>query len=266
MIRTPDDARPADAPRSGSPATSGPWPTPGCPRARPPAPVRRAGPSSQLGHQLYNSEAGLNIVSNEPADLQDHGCPGPVLPAVHRAPRLQLRHRLRGREQLPAARRDSSWTRSGRRPRTWCRVSTAPGGRREHRAAAHRRPRPGHRARRRRRRRRGGGPAGRGQSRDGECRLGPGHHRPGADRARRLPGRRGGVLALRFEPKMAIGAMVALLHDIIVTAGIYSLIGFEVTPSTVIGFLTILGFSCTTRSSCSTRSTRTRRAWSTAPV
>ena len=50
-------------------------------------------------------------------------------------------------------------------------------------------------------------------------------------------------LALRFEPKMAIGAMVALLHDIIVTAGFYSLIGFEVTPSTVIGFLTILGFS-----------------------
>jgi preprotein translocase subunit SecF len=50
-------------------------------------------------------------------------------------------------------------------------------------------------------------------------------------------------LALRFEPKMAIGAIAALLHDIVVTAGIYSLIGFEVTPSTVIGFLTILGFS-----------------------
>jgi preprotein translocase subunit SecF len=50
-------------------------------------------------------------------------------------------------------------------------------------------------------------------------------------------------LALRFQPKMAIGAIVALLHDIVVTAGIYSLIGFEVTPSTVIGFLTILGFS-----------------------
>ena len=50
-------------------------------------------------------------------------------------------------------------------------------------------------------------------------------------------------LALRFQPKMAIGAIIALLHDIIVTAGIYSLIGFEVTPSTVIGFLTILGFS-----------------------
>jgi preprotein translocase subunit SecF len=50
-------------------------------------------------------------------------------------------------------------------------------------------------------------------------------------------------LAIRFQPKMAIGAMAALVHDIIVTAGVYSLVGFEVTPSTVIGFLTILGFS-----------------------
>ena len=50
-------------------------------------------------------------------------------------------------------------------------------------------------------------------------------------------------LAIRFQPKMAIGAIVALLHDIVVTAGVYSLIGFEVTPSTVVGFLTILGFS-----------------------
>ncbi|SOC50602.1 protein translocase subunit secF [Blastococcus aggregatus] len=50
-------------------------------------------------------------------------------------------------------------------------------------------------------------------------------------------------LAVRFQLKMAIGAMAALLHDIIVTAGVYALIGFEVTPSTVIGFLTILGFS-----------------------
>ena len=50
-------------------------------------------------------------------------------------------------------------------------------------------------------------------------------------------------LAVRFEPKMAIAAIAALLHDIVVTAGVYSLIGFEVTPSTVIGFLTILGFS-----------------------
>jgi preprotein translocase subunit SecF len=50
-------------------------------------------------------------------------------------------------------------------------------------------------------------------------------------------------LAVRFQPKMAIGAMASLLHDIVITAGVYSLIGFEVTPSTVIGFLTILGFS-----------------------
>ncbi len=50
-------------------------------------------------------------------------------------------------------------------------------------------------------------------------------------------------LALRFQLKMAIGAMGALLHDIVVTAGIYALVGFEVSPATVIGFLTILGFS-----------------------
>ena len=50
-------------------------------------------------------------------------------------------------------------------------------------------------------------------------------------------------LAVRFQPKMAIGAIAALVHDIVLTAGVYSLIGFEVTPSTVIGFLTILGFS-----------------------
>ena len=50
-------------------------------------------------------------------------------------------------------------------------------------------------------------------------------------------------LALRFQPKMAIGAIAALVHDIVLTAGVYSLVGFEVTPSTVIGFLTILGFS-----------------------
>ncbi|HYH27085.1 MAG TPA: protein translocase subunit SecF, partial [Blastococcus sp.] len=50
-------------------------------------------------------------------------------------------------------------------------------------------------------------------------------------------------LAVRFQPKMAIGAMAALAHDIVVTAGVYSLVGFEVTPSTVVGFLTILGFS-----------------------
>jgi preprotein translocase subunit SecF len=50
-------------------------------------------------------------------------------------------------------------------------------------------------------------------------------------------------LSLYFEWKMALAAMVALIHDLIITAGIYSLVGFEVTPATVIGFLTILGYS-----------------------
>ena len=50
-------------------------------------------------------------------------------------------------------------------------------------------------------------------------------------------------LAFYFERAMAVAALVALLHDVIVTAGVYSIIGFEVTPSTVIGLLTILGFS-----------------------
>jgi preprotein translocase subunit SecF len=50
-------------------------------------------------------------------------------------------------------------------------------------------------------------------------------------------------LAFYFEREMAAAALVALLHDVLVTAGIYSIIGFEVTPATVIGLLTILGFS-----------------------
>jgi preprotein translocase subunit SecF len=50
-------------------------------------------------------------------------------------------------------------------------------------------------------------------------------------------------LALAFEPKMAIAALIALLHDIFITVGIYALVGFEVTPATLIGFLTILAYS-----------------------
>lgn len=50
-------------------------------------------------------------------------------------------------------------------------------------------------------------------------------------------------LALTFEPKMAVAAIVALIHDVFITVGIYALVGFEVSPSTVIGFLTILGYS-----------------------
>ena len=52
-----------------------------------------------------------------------------------------------------------------------------------------------------------------------------------------------GYIWLRFEGKMAVAALVALVHDILVTAGIYSLTGFEVSPDTVIAFLTILGYS-----------------------
>ena len=50
-------------------------------------------------------------------------------------------------------------------------------------------------------------------------------------------------LWIRYEKRMAAGAVVSVLHDVIITAGIYSLSGFEVTPATVIGLLTILGFS-----------------------
>jgi preprotein translocase subunit SecF len=50
-------------------------------------------------------------------------------------------------------------------------------------------------------------------------------------------------ISLRFEWKMAVGALAAVIHDVIVTVGVYSVFGFEVTPATVIAFLTILGFS-----------------------
>lgn len=52
-----------------------------------------------------------------------------------------------------------------------------------------------------------------------------------------------GYIALRFEWRMAAAAIAALVFDVITTAGVYSLVGFEVTPATVIGLLTILGFS-----------------------
>jgi len=50
-------------------------------------------------------------------------------------------------------------------------------------------------------------------------------------------------LSIRLEPKMAVASIVAVLHDLVVTAGIYSLAGFVVTPATVIALLTILGYS-----------------------
>jgi preprotein translocase subunit SecF len=46
-----------------------------------------------------------------------------------------------------------------------------------------------------------------------------------------------------FARVMAMAALVALVHDVVVTAGVYSIVGFEVSPATVIGLLTILGFS-----------------------
>lgn len=50
-------------------------------------------------------------------------------------------------------------------------------------------------------------------------------------------------LSIYFEWRMALAALVALAHDLVITVGIYSLTGLEVTPATVIGILTILGFS-----------------------
>lgn len=52
-------------------------------------------------------------------------------------------------------------------------------------------------------------------------------------------------LTLRFKGnwKMAVAALIAVVHDILITVGVYSVTGFEVTPATVIAFLTILGFS-----------------------
>ena len=50
-------------------------------------------------------------------------------------------------------------------------------------------------------------------------------------------------MAFRFEWRMSVAGIVALFFDVITTAGVYSLLGFEVSPATVIGLLTILGFS-----------------------
>jgi preprotein translocase subunit SecF len=50
-------------------------------------------------------------------------------------------------------------------------------------------------------------------------------------------------LSIAFEWKMAVAAFVALIHDILITTGVYALAGFQVSPATVIGLLTILGYS-----------------------
>jgi preprotein translocase subunit SecF len=52
------------------------------------------------------------------------------------------------------------------------------------------------------------------------------------------------MMALYFRTlKMSAAAVLALLHDLVITAGVYGALGFEVTPAAVIGFLTILGYS-----------------------
>jgi preprotein translocase subunit SecF len=50
-------------------------------------------------------------------------------------------------------------------------------------------------------------------------------------------------LAIAFEWKMAAGAFIALMHDILITVGVYALVGFQVSPTSIIGLLTILGYS-----------------------
>lgn len=50
-------------------------------------------------------------------------------------------------------------------------------------------------------------------------------------------------IAVRLEWKMAVGALAAVVHDIVISVGVYAVFGFEVTPATVIAFLTIMGYS-----------------------
>ena len=50
-------------------------------------------------------------------------------------------------------------------------------------------------------------------------------------------------ISMRFEPKMALAAFIAMVHDLLVTVGVFSLFGFQITPDTVIALLTILGYS-----------------------
>jgi preprotein translocase subunit SecF len=50
-------------------------------------------------------------------------------------------------------------------------------------------------------------------------------------------------ISIRFEPKMALAAFIAMIHDVLVAVGIYSLFNFQVTPDTVVAILTILGYS-----------------------
>ena len=50
-------------------------------------------------------------------------------------------------------------------------------------------------------------------------------------------------ISIRFEPKMALAAFIAMVHDVLVAVGVYSIFNFQVTPDTVVAILTILGYS-----------------------
>ncbi|MBT8241342.1 MAG: protein translocase subunit SecF [Acidimicrobiia bacterium] len=50
-------------------------------------------------------------------------------------------------------------------------------------------------------------------------------------------------LAIRLEPKMALGALLAVVHDLVLTVTVYSVLQLEISPATVIALLTILGYS-----------------------
>lgn len=52
-----------------------------------------------------------------------------------------------------------------------------------------------------------------------------------------------GYITVRFEWRMAVAALVTLVHDIVVTVGVYAIVGFHVSPASVIALLTILGYS-----------------------
>lgn len=50
-------------------------------------------------------------------------------------------------------------------------------------------------------------------------------------------------ISFRFEPKMALAAFIAMVHDLLITLGVYAIFGFQITPDTVVAVLTILGYS-----------------------
>ena len=50
-------------------------------------------------------------------------------------------------------------------------------------------------------------------------------------------------ISFRFQPKMALAGFIAMIHDVLVAVGIYSIFNFQVTPDTVVAILTILGYS-----------------------